>query len=219
MSRMAWEPISWERLAAALADRIAAGHPADGPARARVLVDGAPAARPGDLADRLAGELRLRGRPAIVVGTAGFLRPASVRLESGRHDPDAYLHDWFDFGALRREVLRPLEADGRGSVLPDLWDPVTDRATRSPRVPLPPGGVLLLHGPFLLGGRLTGAPTVHLSLSAAALARRTPAPEQWTLPAFAGYARETAPESRAEVTVRADDPRRPAWWRPEADVG
>jgi hypothetical protein len=51
---------------------------------------------------------------------------------------------------------------------------------------------------------------VHLRLTPAALERRTPEAERWTLPAFARYAAEVRPEESADMTVRADDPRRPA---------
>ncbi|WP_236241059.1 uridine kinase [Streptomyces sp. CC228A] len=206
---MALEPITWERLA----DRIAAcadtRTPGDGGPWLKVAVDGAPAARPGALADRVAEELRLRGRAVLAIATSGFLRPASLRYESGREDPDAYYSGWFDTGALWREVFRPLEPGGDGRVLPDLWDPVTDRATRSPYRELAPGGVLVLHGPFLLGHWFPFDLTVHLRLSRAALERRTH--EGWTLPAYARYETEVAPADAADVVVRADDPRHPAW--------
>jgi len=51
---------------------------------------------------------------------------------------------------------------------------------------------------------------VHLSLSAAALARRTPAADAWTLPAFARYEDEVRPGVVADVVVKVDDPRHPA---------
>ncbi|MFD3352857.1 nucleoside/nucleotide kinase family protein [Streptomyces fradiae] len=206
---MRLEPITWERLTDALAAHLDALAPADGGPWLKAAVDGAPAARPGDLAERVAAELRLRGRDVAVVATSGFLRPASLRFEYGKEDPDAYYGGWFDTGALWREVFGPLEPDGTGRFLPDLWDPVTDRATRSPYRRLAPGGILLLHGPFLLGHWFPFDLTVHLRLSGAALARRTP--ERWTLPAFERYEAEVAPAGAADVVVRADDPRRPAW--------
>ncbi|ESU45901.1 Uridine kinase [Streptomyces sp. HCCB10043] len=146
-----------------------------------------------------------------MVPTEGFLHPASLRFEYGKQDADAYLDGWFDTGALWREVFGPLEAGGSGRVLPDLWDPVTDRATRSPYHALPEGGVVVVHGPFLLGHWFPFALTVHLRLSPGALRRRTPEPERWTLPAFARYEDEVAPMERADVVVRADDPAHPAW--------
>lgn len=208
---MGVEPITWELLAGHLAEHALTSTAADGSPWLRVGVDGPPAARPDELASRVAGELRLRGRDVLVVGTGGFLRPASLRYEYGREDPDTYLSGWFDTGALWREVLGPLDADGTGRVLPDLWDPATDRATRSPRVQLPHGGVLLLHGPFLLGHWFPFDLTVHLRLSPGALERRTAPADRWTLPAFARYEDEVTPGRAADVVVRADDPRRPAW--------
>ena len=205
------EAITWDRLGDLLAERLLDLKPADGSPWPRVAIDGAPAGRPGDLAERVAEALRVRGRSSLVVGTEGFLRPASLRLEYGRQDVEAYYDGWFDTRALWREVFGPLEPDGDGRVLPDLWDPVADRATRSPYVQLPPGAVLLLHGPLLLRHWFPFDLSVHVLLSPGALRRRTPEPEHWTLPAFERYEDETDPAGTADVLVRADDPRHPAW--------
>lgn len=204
---MRLEAITWERLTDALTARVLETGAGDGGPWTRIAVDGAPAARPGVPAEALAGALRLRGRSVVVVGTGGFLRPASLRYEYGRHEPDSYYDGWFDTGALWREVFGPVEAGGSGRVLPDLWD----RATRSERVELPPGGVLVVHGPFLLGHWFPFDLTVHLRLSPAALRRRTDESERWTLPAFERYEREVGPAEAADVLVRMDDPRHPAW--------
>ncbi|WP_314222354.1 nucleoside/nucleotide kinase family protein [Streptomyces zaehneri] len=211
MGRVRLEAITWERLGDLLAERLLDLKPDDGVRWPRIAFDGAPAARPGDLAERVAEALRTRGRPSRVVDTHGFLRPASLRLEYGHHDVDAYYDGWFDTGALWREVFDPLEPGGDGRILPDLRDPVSDRATRSPYVPLPPGGFLLLHGPFLLRHWFPFDLTVHVLLSPSALRRRTPEADHWTLPAFERYVRETDPAAAADVLVRADDPRHPAW--------
>lgn len=198
-------PVSPSILVGELADRMAGT-----PGWVRVAIDGAPAARPGELADALTGPLRLRGREVLRVSAADFLRPASLRFEYGRTDPDAFYNDWLDYGALSREVLNPLEPGGSGKVLPTLWDSAVDRATRAPYVTLPPGGVLLMDGALLLGRRLPFEVTVHLWLSPGALARRTPEDLRWTLPAYARYEEEAGPLDTADVVVRADDPRHPA---------
>ncbi|MFB7663158.1 uridine kinase [Kitasatospora sp. NPDC056138] len=203
-------PISPERLADLLADRIDALASGTAGRRLRIAVDGAPAARPRELADALVEPLRLRGHPVLRVSAADFLRPASLRLEYGHRDPDAFHDTWLDDGALLREVLDPLEPGGSGRVLPSLRDAATDRATRAPYTELAPGGVLLLDGALLLGRWLPFELTVHLALTPGALARRTPPEEQWTLPAFARYESETDPSALADLTVRADDPRHPA---------
>ncbi|MFF0247846.1 uridine kinase [Streptosporangium sandarakinum] len=200
-------PITPSLLVEELADRIAAA-PRD--AWVRVALDGAPAARPEDLADALAGPLRLRGREVMRVSARDFLRPASLRLEHGRTDPDAYYDDWLDLKGLVREVLGPLGPGSSGRIVPTLWDSVTDRATRAPYVTVPPGGVLLLDGGLLLGRGLPFDLTVHLWLSPGALARRTDPGLRWTLPAYARYEDEAGPVKSADVVVRADDPRHPA---------
>jgi hypothetical protein len=200
-------PISPSLLVEELADRIAALPAASW---ARVAIDGAPPARPNDLADALVDPLRLRGRKVLRVSAGDFLRPASLRFEYGRDDPDAFYTDWLDKGGLIREVLAPLEPGGSGRVLPALWDSTVDRATRASYVTLAAGGVLLLDGALLLGRSLPFDHTVHLSMSPAALARGTDPEQEWTLPAYARYETEAQPTQAAAVVVRVDDPRHPA---------
>jgi hypothetical protein len=173
-------------------------------------VDGAPPAEPERLAGALVDPLRVRGRPALRLSTEDYLRPASLRYEYGRDNPDTFYDGWYDLAGLRREALDPLDAGGTGRVLPTLWDPVADRASRASYVELAPGGILLVSGPLLLGTGLPFDVTIHLAVSAAALARRTPAALRWTLPAFARYGNEVAAEQFADVVVRMDDPHRPA---------
>ncbi|MEU8262280.1 uridine kinase [Micromonospora sp. NPDC048999] len=200
-------PITPERLIAELTDRLAS---VAVPGRLRVAVDGPPVADPDALAAALVDPLRAVGRPVLHVRAADFLRPASVRLEHGRTNPDAYYAGWLDEAGLRREVLDPAASDGSGRLLPSLWDAAADRASRAAYVELPPGGVVLVSGALLLGGGLSFDVTVHLELSPAALDRRTDPGLRWTLPAFARYVDEVAPASFADVVVRADDPRHPA---------
>ncbi|MFI6323188.1 uridine kinase [Nonomuraea sp. NPDC050556] len=196
-------PISPKVLVEELVERI---HATAAP-WVRVAVDGAPAALPGELADALVEPLKALGRPVVRVSAADFLRPASLRLEYGRTDPDVFYTDWLDVKALAREVVGPLAPGGSGRVLPALWDSARDRAFRVPYEELPARGVLLLDGALLLATGLEFEVTVHLWLSQGALARRTPEADRWQLPAFARYDRERAP---ADVTVKVDDPRHPA---------
>jgi hypothetical protein len=200
-------PVSPDRLVDELAGRIAAlpGHP-----WLRVGIDGAASAGPAELADALVAPLRMRGRAAVRVSAGDFLRPASLRLELGRRNPDSFYERWYDLAALGREVLDPLHRGGTGRILTTFWNPRTDRATRAAYQSVPPGGIVLLSGPLLLGAGLDLDFTVHCGQSAAALARRTPDEERWTLPAFGRYAEEVGPEQFADVVLRMDDPRHPA---------
>ncbi|MEW1843726.1 uridine kinase [Nonomuraea angiospora] len=195
--------ISRDGLVEELAE-LAAGRPG----WVRMAVDGAPPARPGALADELVAPLRMRGRPVLRVSAEDFLRPASLRLEHGRTDPDAFYEDWLDVKALRREVLEPLDEGGSGRVLPRLWDSRVDRAYRASYEELPPGGVLIVDGTLLLGRGLAFEVSVHVWLSAGALERGTAEDERWRLPAYERYEREARPQQAADVVVRADHPRR-----------
>jgi hypothetical protein len=180
------------------------------PGRTRVLLDGPPPTSPEGLAAQVALRLQVAGRAALVVLAADFLRPASVRLEYGREDPDELLDRWLDEGALRREVLDPAAADGSGRVLPRLWNPATDRAYRAAYEHLPDTGAVLLAGALLLGRGLPGDVTVHLHMSAPALTRRLPPEEHWTLPAHARYEQERRPDEVAGLVALSDHPARPA---------
>jgi hypothetical protein len=199
-------PIAADLLAAELTDRI----DDVGPRRVRVAVDGAPSAEPDRLAEALVDPLRGRGRFALHVPSTGFWKAASLRLERGRTNPDAFYEDWLDLGALTREVLAPLAPGGDGKVLPSRWNPDTDRATRASYVDIPALGVVIVSGPLLLGAGLDFDVTVHLEQSPAALARRGDPATAWTLPAYERYRDEVMPHLLADVVVRVDDPRHPA---------
>jgi hypothetical protein len=205
--RVRVRPISFDVLVEELAELLASRKP---DSFLRVGVDGPPAAAPDRLADALVDPLRVRGRPAIRITTVDFLRPASLRLEFGRRNPDSFYDGWFDEAGLAREVLNPAGPGGSGRVLTRLWNPDTDRAAREPYRDLPTGAVVLVSGPLLLGGGAAFDVTVHLEISAAALARRTAETDRWTLPAYERYAREVDPASFADVVLRVDDPRHPA---------
>ncbi len=207
-------PVSPTQLVRLLAERVLAERDrrrrAGAAGALRVAVDGAPAATPAALADAVSSELSSLGAASIRVTSQDFLRSASLRLERGREDPDAFYEDWLDVSALLREVLAPLGPQGNGRYLPNRWDATRDRATRATYRAAPEAAVLLVDGTFLLGRTLPWDDSVHLTLSSAALERRTPEAERWTLPAFARYEREVDPVSVAGTVLRVDDPRHPA---------
>jgi hypothetical protein len=174
-----------------------------------VAVDGPRCADPASLAHSLIAPLRARGRAADHITAESFWRDASLRLEYGRDDTDSFA-DWLDAGALRREVLGPLGANGSGVYLPSLRDPVTNRATRAAARDATPGTIVLVSGELLLGRGLPFELAIHLSMSSGGRARRTEAEWQWTLPAFERYDTEVRPTEVADVVIRVDDPRHPA---------
>ncbi|MFB9236441.1 uridine kinase [Plantactinospora siamensis] len=204
---MRFRPIAPDLLVAEVAELIATARPAD---RLRVALDGAPAAAPDRLADALIDPLRVRGRPAVHLRSADFLRPASLRFEQGRTNPDSFYLGWLDETGLRREVLEPAGPAGNGRILPTLWNAERDRASRADYLGLPDRAVVLVSGPFLLGGPLPFDLSVHLALSPAALRRQAAEADRWTLPAYERYAEEVDPVGLADLAVRVDDPRHPA---------
>ncbi len=140
----------------------------------------------------------------------GFYRPASLRLEHGRTDPDARYTDWLDTAALAREVLDRSGPQGPGEYLPALWDLARDRAARESYRPVPPGAVLLVPGSLLQGLGLAFDVVVHLRVGPQARRRRMPADRAWELPAFDRYDAEVDPVALADAVVLADHADRPA---------
>jgi hypothetical protein len=173
----------------------------------RICIDGAAATDPHRLGAQVVASLA-GSRPAVHVRADDFWRPAGQRFEYGRQDAQAYLEIWLDADALRREVLDSVES--RGTVLPGLRDPLTDRSLRRAPVELGENPAVVVSGTALLGRRLPFELTVHLRMSPSALARRTPEGEAWTLEALARYAADVSPETTADLVVRCDDPQHPA---------
>jgi hypothetical protein len=146
------------------------------------------------------------------VSARDFLRARSIRLEYGRDDADAFYDLWYDLPALRREVLDPLGPGGRGSWLPRLRDPQTDRSARAELQIAAPGTVMVVDGRFLLRDDVRPAfdLLVHLTVSPPARSRRAPAEDAArVLPAWERYLFECRPAERADVVAKFDHPDRP----------
>lgn len=194
----AFTPLTPEILTISVADRAAALT-----GRVCVAVNAPDAADPVEFAQRVATELRTRGRAADVVDLHDFVRPASLRLEHGRTDPYSYRHDRFDYAAVDREVLRAVREHQRW--LPRLWDERTDRSARERPRRAAEDQILVVAGPILLGRGLDFDVTVVLTMSRGALERRTRAEDHWTIDAVLEH-----DETDADVLVRYDHPTRPA---------
>lgn len=172
------------------------------PGRQNVAIDGAAATRPDELGEAVVTSLRAQGRLAVHVRSADYLRPASLRFELGRTNPESYYERWVDLSALGREAL-----NRSGRILTTFWNPKTDRATRAGYVD---GDVVVLSGQLLLGAGLDLDLSVHLGMSMLVLARKTPPELAWTVPAFERYEDEVSPASFADLVVRMNDPDHPA---------
>ncbi|MEU7629350.1 hypothetical protein AB0C34_05110 [Nocardia sp. NPDC049220] len=171
-----------------------------------IAVEGADAAEPATLAAEVATALRHIGRSADVVSLHDYVRPAALRMEFGRTDEMSYRTAWFDYAALRREVVDALRHHDRW--LPALWDEATDRSARVPIRTALPVTTILIAGPMLAGRHLDADLTLRLDMSDAALRRTTPPETEWTIAALLRHDREN-PYSPT-FFVRWDHPGRPA---------
>ncbi|MFE9576383.1 hypothetical protein ACFYO1_08385 [Nocardia sp. NPDC006044] len=189
-------PITQDALVERLVERVRTL-----PGRRVIAIDGADAARPLDFAHRTAAALRDTGRSAEVVSLHDYVRPASLRVEFGRDDI-SYRTAWFDYEALRREVIDAVHKEGRW--LPALWDEATDRSARATIRPAAADTVLFIAGPMLLDHYLDFDLTLHLHMSEQALRRTTPPEDHWTIPALL----QTSPTPT--FFARWDHPDRPA---------
>jgi hypothetical protein len=167
-----------------------------------VAIDGAPPARPDELAEAVVTIMREQGREAVHVRSIDYLRPASLRFELGRTNPESYYEHWVDLSALGREAL-----NRSGRVLPTFWNPETDRATRAG---YENADLVVLSGQLLLGAGLDLDLSIHLGMSMLVLGRRIPEELAWALPAFERYDAEVSPASFADIVVRMNDPEHPA---------
>ncbi|MGW6726604.1 hypothetical protein ACWF9G_11925 [Nocardia sp. NPDC055029] len=196
-----YTPVSPAAMAGIVADRLT-----ELSGRRVLAVDGADAAAPVELARLITDTLSARGRSAEVVSLHDFVRPASLRMEYGRDDEWSYRTAWFDYDAVRREILDALRSSGRW--LPALWDEERDRSARAAVRTAQADLVLVLAGPMLLGRGLDFDLTVRLELSEQAALRRTPPDQHWTLPALRDHA--AGHREAATWTLRWDHPDRAA---------
>ncbi|SNS23951.1 hypothetical protein SAMN05421642_101219 [Rhodococcoides kyotonense] len=196
------QPMFPDRLARAIVDRVPRGR------RAVVVIDGADAADPVEFATRIRDVVVSEGRSATVVDLHDFVRPASLRFEYSRTDELTYRTTWFDFDALDREVIAPLQPGGRGRILPRLWDEATDRSARARLLDAAPDHLVVVAGPMILGRIPSAAVVVHLLLAERTLRRRTPDDEQWTIEPLLEFYEDA--DARPDMVVRWDHPDRPA---------
>ncbi|MDG4801328.1 AAA family ATPase [Micromonospora sp. WMMD980] len=194
--------------------RVTAGHPT------RVAVDGPPAAGKTTLADELAGVLRARGRHVIRATVDDFLVPLKRRYRRGEFSAEGCYLDAHDHPALNRMLLDPLGPGGDRRFRHAVHDD-------APTWTAPVDAVLVFDGVFLLRPELVDrwelrvlVSVTHERLVARAVVRegrvssRAEVERRWReryLPAQQLYAATARPVDRADIVVRNDEPRRPAW--------
>lgn len=73
----------------------------------RVAIDGVDGAGKTTLADALAPVVAAQSRPVIRASVDGFHHPRAVRYARGRHSPDGFYLDSYNYVAFRKLLLAP----------------------------------------------------------------------------------------------------------------
>ncbi|WP_247829095.1 hypothetical protein [Arthrobacter antioxidans] len=101
-----------------------------GPTGRLVAVDGVDGSGKTSFTASLAAEIR--HRPMIVIHVDDFLNPSPIRHAQGRHSPDGFWRDTYNYAALRESVLAPLGPNGDGQYSPASYDPLSASTSTSP---------------------------------------------------------------------------------------
>ncbi|WP_434992209.1 uridine kinase [Arthrobacter sp. Ld5] len=112
-----------------------------------VAIDGVDGSGKTTFTANLAAEVR--HRPVIVIHVDDFLNPSPVRHAQGRHSPEGFWRDSYNYAALRESVLIPLGPDGDGRYSPASYDPLTDQTAVAKSLEAPPDALVLVEGMFL----------------------------------------------------------------------
>ena len=142
---------------AELVAELAAGVPAgDGADCVRVGVDGVDGAGKTVLAGELAAALCALGRRVVQVSADDWHQVRELRYARGRHSPEGFWLDSYDYGRLRAEVLEPLGPGGTRRYRARGHDLARDAVLEEAWLVAPPGAVLVLDGLFLQREELEG---------------------------------------------------------------
>ncbi len=129
----------------AIVGRVLAGVPRQ--SRAVVAIDGVGGSGKSIFAERLAR--RGDGRPVIVLHVDDFFNPSAIRRARGRHSPEGFWLDAFNYEALISWALTPLAAAGGGLYRPASYDHANDQIVEADPLRAPPDALVLVEGVFL----------------------------------------------------------------------
>ena len=116
---------------------------------ARIAIDGVDGAGKTTFADELGTLVAARGRPVIRASVDGFHNPRAVRYRRGRHSPEGFFEDSYNYAALKQYLLDPLSPGGSRMYRRAIFDHVTDGIVLADDLEAPLSSVLLIDGIFL----------------------------------------------------------------------
>ncbi len=188
--------------------------------RALVGIDGVGASGKSTFAEELAR--RIGTRPVLVLHLDDFFNPSDVRHARGRHSPEGFWLDAYDYAALRSWALEPLSADGDGRYRTGSFDRSTGGRTDPGVRTAPPDALVVVEGTFLHRDEVAGFWdfSVYLDVPFAETERRMAHRDGLAADTVHGLMRRytgaqrlyfaaARPWERASVVVDNSDPRRP----------
>lgn len=92
----------------------------------RVAIDGVDGAGKTMFGDQLGRVLEACGAKVIRASVDGFHHPRAVRYRHGRHCPEGFYRDSYDYATLKRVLLDPLSPSGSGRYVPAMFEHASD---------------------------------------------------------------------------------------------
>jgi uridine kinase len=114
-----------------------------------LAIDGPDGSGKSTLAHHVAQTCRSWGRPVLRIDVDDFLQPRRIRYRRGNDSPEGFVEDTFDYMAMRRLVLEPLE-NGHRRIVRRIYDTETDTPVDSPAEQVPDGAIVVVDGCLLL---------------------------------------------------------------------
>lgn len=206
-----------EALLDRLADIIATLHT---DRRIRVAIDGVDGAGKTMLADALAPLVTAKDRSVIRASVDDFHNPRAIRYARGRHSPDGFFLDSYDYPAFQEKLLGPLGPEGAGGYVARHFDHRTDQSVALQPQQAPPTAALIVDGIFLHRPELCACWDLSVFLHvdfAVSMARNaaregtpdTANPEALSYQRYVGgqqrYLAECQPGQRADIVIDHND--------------
>jgi uridine kinase len=115
----------------------------------RVAIDGVDGAGKTTFANELGSFVSAKGRPVIRASVDQFHNPKAVRYQRGRHSPEGFFEDSYNYSALKRYLLDPLSPGGSRRYRRAFFDHVSDDIVSADDLEATRSSILLLDGIFL----------------------------------------------------------------------
>jgi uridine kinase len=115
----------------------------------RVAIDGVDGAGKSMFGDELAQLLAAAGRRVIRASVDSFHNPRALRYRLGRHSPEGFFRDSYDYRQLQAALLDPLSPGGTGRYRSAAFDHRIDAPVSVPEARAEAGNMLVFDGIFL----------------------------------------------------------------------